>query len=101
VALSLYRRWDPTLIDLQDVHDFHDRMVDTVANDLTPAAKEALDAAVEKWARAQGLKDEESVRAGRAMLAAGERLARWLVKTPRPKANQCRNWVYLGPTARE
>jgi hypothetical protein len=65
---------------------------------MTPAAKEALDAAVEKWARAQGLKDEDSVRAGRAVLAAGERLARWLVRYPRPKAAQCRNWVYLGPT---
>lgn len=101
VAHALYRRWDPGLIDLQDVHDFHDRMVDTEAGDMTPAAKESLDAAAEKWARQQGLNETESNRVGRALVGAGERLARWLVRYPRPKANQCKNWVYLSPSARE
>ncbi|MBW3625028.1 MAG: hypothetical protein KY468_16645 [Armatimonadetes bacterium] len=96
VALALYRRWDPTLIDLQDVYDFHDRMVDTAAGDMTPAVKESLDTFAEKWARAQGLNEQESMRVGRALLGAGERLARWLVRYPRPKASQCKNWVYLG-----
>ncbi len=99
VATLLYRRWDPAMVDLQDVHDFHDRMVDTVNNDLSPAAREALDAAAERWAKAQSLTEEESRRVGLALLGAAERLSAWLVRYPRPKARQLRQWVYLGPQA--
>jgi hypothetical protein len=99
VALTLYRRWDPTLIDLQDVYDFHDRMVDPATADLTPTAKDALDTAAERWANAQDLKEEESKRVGLALVGAGERLAGWLSRYPRPKPPQCKPWVYLGNNA--
>jgi hypothetical protein len=95
VAVTLYRRWDPTLIDLQDVYDFHDRMVDPAKSDLTAPGKEALDTAAERWAKAQELNEEEAQRVGLALVGAGERLAEWLTRYPRPKLPQCKPWVYL------
>jgi hypothetical protein len=95
VSLTLYRRWDPRLIDLQDVYDFRDRMVDDVAGDLNAAARDALETSAEKWTQAQEMSEEEARRVGLALTGAAERLSKWLLRYPRPKANQSRNWVYL------
>jgi hypothetical protein len=100
VAVTLYRRWDPNLIDLQDVYDFRDRMVDVSTSSLTDEADEALDAAAARWASSMGMNEEDSRRVGRALIMAGERLATWLIKYPRPKLNQCRHWVYLTSTGK-